>query len=99
MASNHKLTGVIKGRRIISTQSGGGTLTIGFDDGSTMTVQTAPSASSSSVVTSAPIKAVRQQDTALDLDYEDGKTWTITTAEPTSSVLLRDKNHVLEYAD
>ena len=99
MASNHKLTGVIKGRVITSTQSGAGTLTIGFSDGSTMAVQTAPSGSSSSVVTSAPIKAVRQEDTTLHLDYEDGHTWTITTAEPTSSVLVRDKNHTLEYAD
>jgi hypothetical protein len=35
----------------------------------------------------------------LGLDYEDGTTLQLPLAEPTASVLVRDKNHVLEYAD
>ena len=97
MASNHKLTGVLQGRRITSGQGAGGVLTIGFDDGSAMTVQTAGSSASSR--TGGTVKSVRQQGTTLDLDFTDGSTWEITTAEETSSVMVRDKNHVLEYAD
>lgn len=98
MASNHKLTAVIKGRTITSTSSDGTQTRIGFDDGSTMTIQTAPN-SSASGKTGGKIKAVRQQDTHLDLDLEDGSTLEFTTAEEASCVLLRDKNDTLEYAD
>ncbi len=41
MTSNHKLTSVIKGRTIFGTSNQGDVLTILFDDGSQMTVQTA----------------------------------------------------------
>ncbi|MDQ2686692.1 MAG: hypothetical protein M3Y28_02380 [Armatimonadota bacterium] len=98
MTSNHKLTGVIKGRTIASTGSDGAQTKIGFDDGSTMTIQTAPS-NSASGRTGDKIKAVRQQDTRLDFDLEDGSTLEFTTAEEASCVLLRDKNDTLEYAD
>jgi hypothetical protein len=97
MAANHKLTGVLKERRITNTQSAGNELRIGFDAGSMMTVQTAGSVNSAS--TGGTVKAVRQQDTTLNLDFEDGGTWEIQTAEPTASVMVRDKNHTLEYAD
>ena len=97
MASNHKLTGVLKGRRISSTSNQNDVLTIGFDDGSAMTVKTAGSSNSAS--TGSAVAAVRQQDTALHLDFEDGQTLTIQTAEATSSVMVRDKDHALEYAD
>ena len=40
MASNHKLTGVIRGRTVKTAEQQGAVLSIGFDDGSTMTVQT-----------------------------------------------------------
>ncbi len=97
MASNHKLTGVLKGRLISSTSNQNNLLTVGFDDGSTMTVKTAGSANSAS--TGSAIAAVRQQNTTLHLDFADGQTLAIQTAEPTSSVMVRDKNHVMEYAD
>jgi hypothetical protein len=97
MAANHKLTGVLKGRTITGTQSAGNELRISFNDGSTMTVQTGGPASSAS--TGGAVKAVRQQDNQLHLDFEDGGTWEIQTAEPTASVLVRDKEHKLEYAD
>jgi len=97
MARNQKLTGVIQGRMVKSLQSLGGKLLIDFDDGSTMTVKA--SGSPSSTATGGTVQAVRQQGTELNLDMEDGSTLTIQTAEPTSSVMVRDKNHSLEYAD
>ena len=62
-----------------------------------MTVKTVGSSNSAS--TGGTIKAVRQQDTTLELDFDNGATLTIATAEATSSVMVRDKNHALEYAD
>jgi len=97
MNSNRKLTGVIKGRTIQSTQHQNGLLTIGFDDGSKMTVKTAGDTNSG--VTGGTIKSVRQQDTNLALDFTDGTTMQVQTAEATSSVMLRDSKAALEYVD
>jgi len=98
MASNHKLTAVIQGRTITGTGSDGTQMKINFDDGSTMTIQTAPSNSASGRM-GGKIKAVRQAGTHLDFDLEDGSTLEFTTAEEASCVLLRDKSDTLEYAD
>ena len=97
MASNHKLTNLIQGRTITGTGNSGGALTISFDDGSKMTVQT--SGSSNSAATGGTVKAVRQQGTTLDLDFEGGGTLQIPLAEETSSVMVRDKSGTMEYAD
>jgi hypothetical protein len=98
MASNHKLTGVLKGRKLTSAQTQNGRLVIGFDDGSTMTVKIA-AGNGNNAATGGTVRAVRQQDTTLNLDFESGNTLTIQTIEPTSSVMVRDKNGVLEYVD
>ena len=97
MTSNHKLTGVLKGRTISGTSNEGGVLTILFDDGSKMTVQTA--GSSHSAATGGRVQAVRQAGTTLALDFEGGGTMEIPLAEETSSVMVRDKNGGMEYAD
>ena len=97
MTSNHKLTQLIKGRTVSGTSNAGDVLTVSFDDGSKMTVQTA--GSSNSAATGGTIKAVRQEGTTLALDFEAGGTQEITLAEETSSVMVRDKNGVMEYAD
>lgn len=97
MTSNHKLTGVLKGRTISGTSNQGDVLTILFDGGSKMTVQTA--GASHSAATGGTVKAVRQQGTALALDFEAGGTLEIQTAEETSSVMVRDKDGGMEYAD
>lgn len=97
MARNQKLTKVIAGRSIAGTEPAADALKVRFDDGSTMTVRTSGPAKGAGA--QAKVKAVRQQGTTLNLDLEDGSTVEIPTAEETSSVMLRDKNGVLEYAD
>ena len=97
MASNHKLTHLLQGRTISGTGNSGGALVISFNDGSKMTVQTAGSSNSAS--TGGTIKDVRQQGTTLSLDFTGGGTLEIPTAEETSSVMVRDKNGTMEYAD
>lgn len=97
MTSNHKLTSLIKGRTISGTANADDVLTVSFTDGSQMTVQTQSSANSAA--TGGTIKAVQQSGTTLALLCEDGSTQTIETAEETSSVMVRDKDHTMEYAD
>ena len=97
MTSNHKLTNLIKGRTLAGTSNQNDVLTVTFTDGSRMTVQTAGSSNSAS--TGGTIKAVQQQGTTLRLEMEDGSTLDIQTAEETSSVMVRDKNGTMEYAD
>jgi hypothetical protein len=96
MTSNHKLTTLIKGRKITSTSNAAGVLTIGFDDGSAMTVNTSGSAN---VASSGTVDKVQQADTTLVLVMEGGESLTIPLAEETSSVMVRDKGHGMEYAD
>src|SRR5438067_7763845 len=97
MAANHKLTAAIKGRTISGTSNANNQMVISFTDGSKMTIKTSGSSNSGS--TGGTIEKVRQKDNELDLDMEGGSTMKIQTAEPTSSVILRDKDGKLEYAD
>ena len=62
-----------------------------------MTVKTA--GNTNSAVSGQTVKAVRQQDTTLSLDFENGTSLDISTAEASSSVMVRDANHAMEYAD
>lgn len=97
MTSNHKLTDVLKGRKITSTSNSGGVMTIGFDNGSTMTVQTGNTGSNSA--SSGTIEKVQQGGKELVLVMDGGSTMTIPLAEETSSVMVRDKDNTMEYAD
>ena len=45
------------------------------------------------------VKAIRQTGAALDIDFADGSTVHIKLAEATSSVMVRDNEGKMEYAD
>src|SRR4051794_22847666 len=97
MSINHKLTNVIKGRTVQGTQNQDNKLLVQFNDGSTMSVKTA--GNSNSAMTGGKVANVWQAGTTLTLEFEGGGKWDITTEEATSSVMLRDKDHKMEYAD
>ena len=97
MTSNHKLTAVLHGRTVTGTQHQDHRLTIAFDNGSTMTVKTA--GAMAGAATGGTVAKVRQQGTELALDFADGSTLRIPLAEATASVMVRAKDHTLEYAD
>jgi hypothetical protein len=97
MTSNHKLTAVLHGRTITGTQHQDHRLIVAFADGSTMTVKTA--GTTAGAATGSTIAKVRQQGTELALDCEDGSTLRIPLAEATASVMVRARDHTLEYAD
>ncbi len=98
MTSNHKLTGLLKGRTVTGTQSGSGALRITFSDGSVLTAQTGPGASES-MSAGGVVQAVQQSGTMLALVFENGSTLTVSLGEETSSVMVRDAHNVMEYAD
>lgn len=97
MTSNHKLSALLKGRTVTTVSSESAETTITFSDGSLMTVQTGGPVTGGTP--GAVVHTVRQADTTLILDFEGGATMQITTAEETSSVMVRDRAHMLEYAD
>jgi hypothetical protein len=97
MSPNHKLTGVIKGRTFSGSSNSGDLMTIVFTDGSKMTVKTAGTSNSAS--TGGTVKGVRQGGTTLELEFEDGGKLATTTAEETASVMVRDSEGKMEYAD
>ena len=97
MARNQKLTSLIQGRTITGTTTIDPVLTVQFDDGSQMTVQT--DGSTVTIADGGTVSAVRQADTTLQLEFEDSSTLDIATAEETSCVMVRDRNHVMEYSD
>ena len=97
MAANHKLTGVLRGRKVTATETHAGMLLVHLDDGSTMTVRTGGPVPKP--FPSGSVQGVRQQGTRLSLDFEDGTSVDIPLAEETSSVMVRDRGGAMEYAD
>jgi len=98
MAANRKLTSVIKGRTVKETAQTENLLAIVFTDGSTMKIKTADRLRAADLQ-GKEVTGVRQQDEGFHLDFTDGYTLEIPLAEATSSVMLRDAQNVLEYAD
>lgn len=97
MARNIHLTRVIAGRTATQLKLVQGEAKLRFDDGSVLTVRLgAPPPPEPPL---GRVRAVRQRDTTIQFDFEDAPTLTLITAEPTASVLLRDRDQVLEYAD
>ncbi len=99
MAANKKLTGVIRGRTIKTASAGDGVLKITFDDNSAMKIKTGTATAAQEALSGHIMKSVRQQGTTMNLDFTDGSSVPVTLAEATSSVMLRDGQGALEYAD
>jgi hypothetical protein len=98
-SENHKLTNIIKGRSIISMSHENDVAEIHFHDGSMLKVKTSHKAAVPTINMPRTIVKARQHNTCLWFDTEDGESLQFTLQEETSSVMLRDKSGVLEYAD
>ena len=96
MPANKKLTHLIAGRTVQSATPADGSLTLTLDDGSTLTIKTAPG-SVPAVPTGGKLLKAREDDTELDLDFADGSTVKLTLVDPGNSLAMRDKNHKVEY--
>jgi hypothetical protein len=51
------------------------------------------------VIAGRAVVGVRQDGAVLHLDFADGSTIQVKLADPASSVMVRDKDGKLEYAD
>ena len=98
MAANNKLTKILKGRTVQKVAEVDNRLTVEFHDGSKLSIKVGDGETSGTPV-GLTVKGVRQKDTTLNLDFTDGSEQTVALAEETSSVMLRDANGALEYAD
>lgn len=101
MHSNQKLTHVIAGRTVSAVSRSGAVTTVLFDDGSQMTVR-GPNNLGTSSATPAPkgrVTGARQDQATLRLVFDSGATLDLATAEPSSTVMVRDSAHAMEYAD
>ena len=96
MPANKKLTHLLAGRTVQSATPADGSFTLSLDDGSTLTIKTAPG-SAASVPTGGKLLKAREDGTELDLDFADGSTVKLTLADPGNSLALRDKDHKVEY--
>lgn len=97
MRLNQKLTPILAGRVIQAITQEERVAQVKFQDGSLMTIKLGGPLPTDYSRT-AKIKVVRQSGTKMSWEFE-GTTLTIPLAEATSSVLLRDAQGRLEYAD
>jgi hypothetical protein len=98
MALNRKLTPLLAGRVINSILPGEGMLWIVFSDGSELRIKNTASAPHEPFIGRA-VQRVRQAGNSMTIDFDDQASLEITLAEATSSVMLRNKDCVLEYTD
>lgn len=94
---NKKLTPIIAGRTIKRVKAEANALHVEFADGSTLKAKV--SAAPADEFDGKEVKAVRQKSTSFSFDFTDGSSADVSLAEETSSVMLRDKDGVMEYAD
>ena len=51
------------------------------------------------VIAGRAVSTVRHEDAVLHIDFADGSTLKVKLADPASSMMVRDKDGTLEYAD
>jgi hypothetical protein len=94
MQLNRKLSKVLKGRTIQAESGDAASLTVTFDDQSTLKLKVAGQAT---VTVGAKVKAVHESGDQFQVDLEGGPSVQVRLADPGSSVALRDKSGQVEY--
>ncbi|MBC8102103.1 MAG: hypothetical protein H7Z41_05895 [Cytophagales bacterium] len=93
MAQDQKLTDALQGRTIQSTQNNNGEMVVGFDDGSTLTVQTG-FGSSNSASTGGTVRSATLETASLHLELVNGRSLVIPLVEETSPVVRSGEGSV-----
>jgi hypothetical protein len=96
MAVNLKLTRAIKGRVVQHFQLNASMLLTNFVDGSKMTV-TIAECNSPPLQEGARIRQISEDQTKLLFECEDDSTLDLTIVDPGNTVMVRDKNDLVEY--
>ena len=94
MPRNQKLTKVIAGRTIKAVTTESGSVSVLFDDQSSMTIKTAGAAA---VSPRSKVKSVHEAKADFKIEFEDGSSAKLCLADPGSSVAVRDKSNAVEY--
>jgi len=94
MQLNRKLTNVLRGRTIQSESGDAASLTVTFDDRSTLKLKVAGQAT---VPVGAKVKAVHESGDQFQIDVENGPSVQVRLADPGSSVAVHDRNGAVEY--
>jgi hypothetical protein len=94
MPRNQKLTKVIAGRIIKSVTTVPGSVSVLFDDQSSMKIKTVGAAA---VSPGSKVKSVHEAKADFKIEFEDGSSATYCLADPGSFVAVRDKNNAVEY--
>jgi hypothetical protein len=95
---NQKLTPILRGRTVKSAAQTDNLLVVTFTDGSTMKVKLGGPAPTAALQ-GHTVKMVRQGGVSMEITFSDNSKAQIKLAEETSSVMLRNTNGKLEYAD
>jgi hypothetical protein len=96
IAVNLKLTHSIKDRVVQNFQLNGSELLISFVDDSTMKV-TIAECNSPPLREGARIRQISEDQSKLLFECEDDSTLDVTIVDPGNSVIVRDRNDVVEY--
>jgi hypothetical protein len=94
MPRNQKLTKVIAGRTIKALMTELGSVSVLFDDQSSMKIKTAGAAV---VSPGSKVESVHEAKADFKIEFEDGSSATFCLADPGSSVAVRDNNNAVEY--
>jgi hypothetical protein len=96
MAVNLKLTHAVKERVVQNFQLNGSELLISFVDGSAMTV-TIAECNSPPLHEGTRIRQISEDEAKILVECEDDSTLDVTIVDPGNSVIVRDKNNLVEY--
>jgi hypothetical protein len=99
MNANRKLSSIIQGRTVSNVQQAdNSSIDITFSDNSKMHIKTSGQVAAANLK-NRTISRIQQEGTTLRLVSTDNTATDIPLQEAASSVMLRDKDNQMEYAD
>jgi hypothetical protein len=85
---------VIAGRTVKAATVEPGSVSVVFDDQSSMKIRTAGPAT---ISPGGKVKSIHEARAEFRIEFEDGSSATLYLADPGSSIAVRDKNNVVEF--
>jgi len=96
MSPNHKLTNALKGHSIANFETGGGVMTVRFNDGAVMRIKGTPQGSIA-VPQGGRVTQVFEQGDRLALHFDNETSAIVTLGNPGNAVSVRDAENKVLY--